>query len=160
MGIAVGTASGEQMEPNAMTAARRGRPFDSRVTVTSLTIGQSVAKSSIHESEVVRFDSKSEACRKRDADGRFDFAWNDAPAVATSYPQVQRWSGIDSMRVNTAAQRPRPHCKSRRVERNHFLSRNKLGPSSGQSASAKEGTMRTMIFGIVLLAVASVGFLH
>jgi rare lipoprotein A len=36
------TASGERMDPNAMTAAHRTRPFGSRVTVTSLATGQSV----------------------------------------------------------------------------------------------------------------------
>jgi peptidoglycan lytic transglycosylase len=36
------TASGERMDPNAMTAAHRTRPFGSNVTVTSLSTGQSV----------------------------------------------------------------------------------------------------------------------
>jgi peptidoglycan lytic transglycosylase len=36
------TASGERMDPNAMTAAHRTRPFDSQVTVTSHVSGRSV----------------------------------------------------------------------------------------------------------------------
>jgi rare lipoprotein A len=36
------TASGERMDPNAMTAAHRSRPFGSNVTVTSLSTGRSV----------------------------------------------------------------------------------------------------------------------
>ena len=36
------TASGEQMNPNAMTAAHRARPFGSQVTVTSHSTGRSV----------------------------------------------------------------------------------------------------------------------
>jgi rare lipoprotein A len=37
------TASGERMDPNAMTAAHRTRPFGSHVTVTSHSTGRSVA---------------------------------------------------------------------------------------------------------------------
>jgi len=36
------TASGERMNPNAMTAAHRTRPFGSHVTVTSKSSGRSV----------------------------------------------------------------------------------------------------------------------
>ena len=36
------TASGERMNPNAMTAAHRARPFGSHVTVTSHSSGRSV----------------------------------------------------------------------------------------------------------------------
>ena len=36
------TASGERMNPSAMTAAHRSRPFGSRVTVTSHSTGRSV----------------------------------------------------------------------------------------------------------------------
>jgi rare lipoprotein A len=36
------TASGERMDPNAMTAAHRTKPFGSHVTVTSHSSGQSV----------------------------------------------------------------------------------------------------------------------
>jgi len=36
------TASGERMNPNAMTAAHRARPFGSQVTVTSHSTGRSV----------------------------------------------------------------------------------------------------------------------
>jgi rare lipoprotein A len=36
------TASGERMDPNAMTAAHRARPFGSHVTVTSHSTGRSV----------------------------------------------------------------------------------------------------------------------
>ena len=36
------TASGERMDPNAMTAAHRTRPFGSQVTVTSHASGRSV----------------------------------------------------------------------------------------------------------------------
>jgi len=36
------TASGERMDPNAMTAAHRTRPFGSHVTVTSHSTGRSV----------------------------------------------------------------------------------------------------------------------
>jgi rare lipoprotein A len=36
------TASGERMNPNAMTAAHRARPFGSHVTVTSHSTGRSV----------------------------------------------------------------------------------------------------------------------
>jgi rare lipoprotein A len=36
------TASGEKMDPNAMTAAHRTKPFGSRVTVTSHSNGRSV----------------------------------------------------------------------------------------------------------------------
>jgi rare lipoprotein A len=36
------TASGERMDPNAMTAAHRARPFGSHVTVTSHLTGRSV----------------------------------------------------------------------------------------------------------------------
>ena len=36
------TASGERMNPNAMTAAHRARPFGSHVTVTSHSNGRSV----------------------------------------------------------------------------------------------------------------------
>ena len=36
------TASGERMDPTAMTAAHRTRPFGSHVTVTSRTNGRSV----------------------------------------------------------------------------------------------------------------------
>jgi rare lipoprotein A len=36
------TASGERMNPNAMTAAHRARPFGSHVTVTSKSTGRSV----------------------------------------------------------------------------------------------------------------------
>lgn len=36
------TASGERMNPSAMTAAHRSRPFGSRVTVTSHATGRSV----------------------------------------------------------------------------------------------------------------------
>jgi rare lipoprotein A len=36
------TASGERMDPNAMTAAHRTRPFGSHVTVTSRSTGRSV----------------------------------------------------------------------------------------------------------------------
>jgi peptidoglycan lytic transglycosylase len=36
------TASGERMNPNAMTAAHRTRPFGSQVTVTSHVSGRSV----------------------------------------------------------------------------------------------------------------------
>jgi len=36
------TASGERMDPNAMTAAHRTRQFGSHVTVTSLSTGRSV----------------------------------------------------------------------------------------------------------------------
>ncbi|MCK1282261.1 septal ring lytic transglycosylase RlpA family protein [Bradyrhizobium sp. 61] len=36
------TASGERMNPNAMTAAHRTRPFGSMLTVTSLATGRSV----------------------------------------------------------------------------------------------------------------------
>jgi rare lipoprotein A len=36
------TASGERMNPNAMTAAHRVRPFGSHVTVTSKSNGRSV----------------------------------------------------------------------------------------------------------------------
>jgi len=36
------TASGERMDPNAMTAAHRNRPFGSHVTVTSHSSGRSV----------------------------------------------------------------------------------------------------------------------
>jgi rare lipoprotein A len=36
------TASGERMDPNAMTAAHRTRPFGSHVTVTSQSTGRSV----------------------------------------------------------------------------------------------------------------------
>ena len=36
------TASGERMNPNAMTAAHRSRPFGSQVTVTSHSTGRSV----------------------------------------------------------------------------------------------------------------------
>ena len=37
------TASGERMNPDAMTAAHRSRPFGSQVTVTSLKTGRSVS---------------------------------------------------------------------------------------------------------------------
>ena len=37
------TASGERMDPNAMTAAHRTRPFGSHVTFTSHSAGRSVA---------------------------------------------------------------------------------------------------------------------
>ncbi|WP_284274643.1 septal ring lytic transglycosylase RlpA family protein [Bradyrhizobium iriomotense] len=36
------TASGERMDPHAMTAAHRSRPFGSQVTVTSQASGRSV----------------------------------------------------------------------------------------------------------------------
>ncbi|WP_349644887.1 septal ring lytic transglycosylase RlpA family protein [Bradyrhizobium sp. Leo170] len=36
------TASGERMNPSAMTAAHRSRPFGSHVTVTSHSTGRSV----------------------------------------------------------------------------------------------------------------------
>jgi rare lipoprotein A len=36
------TASGERMDPHAMTAAHRTRPFGSHVTVTSRSTGRSV----------------------------------------------------------------------------------------------------------------------
>jgi rare lipoprotein A len=36
------TASGERMDPNAMTAAHRSRPFGSQVAVTSHASGRSV----------------------------------------------------------------------------------------------------------------------
>jgi len=36
------TSSGEPMNPSAMTAAHRSRPFGSHVTVTSLSTGRSV----------------------------------------------------------------------------------------------------------------------
>lgn len=36
------TASGERMDPSAMTAAHRTRPFGSHVTVTSNSTGRSV----------------------------------------------------------------------------------------------------------------------
>ena len=36
------TANGEMMNPSAMTAAHRSRPFGSHVTVTSLSTGRSV----------------------------------------------------------------------------------------------------------------------
>ncbi|WP_354122359.1 septal ring lytic transglycosylase RlpA family protein [Bradyrhizobium sp. LA6.12] len=36
------TASGERMNPNAMTAAHRSRPFGSMLTVTSMATGKSV----------------------------------------------------------------------------------------------------------------------
>jgi rare lipoprotein A len=36
------TASGERMNPHAMTAAHRSRPFGSHLTVTSLSTGRSV----------------------------------------------------------------------------------------------------------------------
>jgi rare lipoprotein A len=36
------TASGERMDPSAMTAAHRARPFGSHVTVTSHSTGRSV----------------------------------------------------------------------------------------------------------------------
>jgi rare lipoprotein A len=36
------TASGERMDPNAMTAAHRTKPFGSHVTVTSKSNGRSV----------------------------------------------------------------------------------------------------------------------
>ena len=36
------TSSGERMNPSAMTAAHRSRPFDSHVTVTSHSTGRSV----------------------------------------------------------------------------------------------------------------------
>jgi rare lipoprotein A len=36
------TASGERMNPAAMTAAHRTRPFGSRVTVTSLATGRTI----------------------------------------------------------------------------------------------------------------------
>src|SRR6476660_3232997 len=36
------TASGERMDPSAMTAAHRSRPFGSHVTVTSHATGRSV----------------------------------------------------------------------------------------------------------------------
>ena len=37
------TASGERMNPSAMTAAHRSRPFGSRVLVTSRSTGRSIA---------------------------------------------------------------------------------------------------------------------
>jgi rare lipoprotein A len=36
------TASGERMDPSAMTAAHRNRPFGSHITVTSLSTGRSI----------------------------------------------------------------------------------------------------------------------
>ena len=36
------TASGERMDPSAMTAAHRTRPFGSHITVTSLSTGRSI----------------------------------------------------------------------------------------------------------------------
>jgi rare lipoprotein A len=41
-GYSGGTASGERMNPSAMTAAHRSRPFGSHVMVTSHSTGRSV----------------------------------------------------------------------------------------------------------------------
>jgi rare lipoprotein A len=110
------TASGEQYNQNALTAAHRTLPLGSKVQVTNLTNGKSVQ---------VRINDRGPFVRgrvidlSRGAAGRLGIVRRGTSRVRV---QVLRRGHPEEMRVSAAPRRPRGHrMQARRTRRRSFL---------------------------------------